>query len=212
MKITVFGGSGRTGLLLIKQLLANGHSVVAYTRRPEKIAFSHPELRLVTGRLAEPETIDATVAGSDAVFSLLGPTSKTRGPVIAEATKCIIRSMHQHGVKRFLVTATPVFRAPEDHFRLNFYLGSLLIKYFQPDAFQNLIGVGKLVTGSGLDWTLVRIPWLTDAPEQKNVKAGFVGDAGVKLRPVSRHDLVTFLIAQLDSAQFAGKAPVLSSV
>lgn len=34
MRITVFGGTGPTGLLLIDQALTEGHEVVAYARTP----------------------------------------------------------------------------------------------------------------------------------------------------------------------------------
>ena len=35
-KLAIFGATGRTGLLLVQQALAKGHSVAAVVRNPEK--------------------------------------------------------------------------------------------------------------------------------------------------------------------------------
>ena len=42
MKVAVFGGSGRTGRVLIVQLLACGHEVVAVARRPGDFGLCYP--------------------------------------------------------------------------------------------------------------------------------------------------------------------------
>ena len=36
-KLAVFGATGRTGLVLVQQALAKGHSVTAVVRNPEKL-------------------------------------------------------------------------------------------------------------------------------------------------------------------------------
>ncbi|CAG0983576.1 hypothetical protein ANAEL_01884 [Anaerolineales bacterium] len=58
MNITVFGGSGGTGLLVIQKALNKGYCVTAFARTPSKILIHHEHLRIVKGELAEIEKID----------------------------------------------------------------------------------------------------------------------------------------------------------
>jgi len=44
MNIVIFGSSGGTGRLLVEQALAQGHSVTAFDRHPEKLAIQHSNL------------------------------------------------------------------------------------------------------------------------------------------------------------------------
>ncbi|WP_269085789.1 NAD(P)H-binding protein, partial [Mycolicibacter kumamotonensis] len=37
LRISIFGGTGPTGLLVVEQALANGHDVVAFARTPSKL-------------------------------------------------------------------------------------------------------------------------------------------------------------------------------
>ena len=53
MNITIFGGTGKTGLLVIQKMLDKGHSVTAYARTPSKIFFQHHRLKIVKGELTE---------------------------------------------------------------------------------------------------------------------------------------------------------------
>ena len=65
------------------------------------------------------------------------------------------------------------------------------------------------VQTSGLDWTIVRGPRLTnDAPTGK-IRAGGVGkDIGTRL---ARGDFAAFLLAQLDNPQWRRKMPAISN-
>ena len=57
MNITVFGGTGETGLLLVQKALSTGHRVTAFARNPAKFSFQHDNLSIVQGNLDEPENI-----------------------------------------------------------------------------------------------------------------------------------------------------------
>jgi uncharacterized protein YbjT (DUF2867 family) len=49
MKVAVFGGTGPTGQLVLREALAAGHEVVAFARSPAKIGFADARLRVVAG-------------------------------------------------------------------------------------------------------------------------------------------------------------------
>lgn len=54
MKLAVFGASGRTGRLIVRQALDAGHDVTAAVRDPARLTISDPSLDVVTADLTDP--------------------------------------------------------------------------------------------------------------------------------------------------------------
>jgi NAD(P)-dependent dehydrogenase (short-subunit alcohol dehydrogenase family) len=91
MNVTVFGATGQIGRLVVRELLADGHTVTAYVRNPGKLGLSDARLVTVTGELPDEERILQAVRGSDAVISALGPLLR-RGSTGTPVTDGIRRS------------------------------------------------------------------------------------------------------------------------
>jgi hypothetical protein len=69
--------------------------------------------------------------------------------------------------------------------------------------------MAKRVRESGLAWTLVRAPMLTDEPGGSEIKVGYVGEkTGPRL---SREDLATFMLDQVEDDTYLHDAPVISN-
>jgi putative NADH-flavin reductase len=72
------------------------------------------------------------------------------------------------------------------------------------DAEQHL----QLLRDSGLDWTVVRGPMLTEALGRGTYRVGWVGvNAGMR---ISRDDLADFILTQIEDRQFIGRLPFVS--
>jgi uncharacterized protein YbjT (DUF2867 family) len=87
MKLTIFGGTGGTGRLLIQQALAAGNQVVAFVRNPSKLGITHEHLTVVQGELADPALIERAVSGADAIISVLGPRGDSRSRPITQGMR-----------------------------------------------------------------------------------------------------------------------------
>lgn len=211
MNITVFGGTGETGLLLIQKALAAGHRVTAFARNPTKVSFQHNNLSIVQGNLDEPQNIDKAVSGADAVISILGPTGKTQGLLISNGLKNIIATMEKNGVQRLIATTTPSYPGPKDRFQFGFAFGVWMVKTLLKDTYQDIVATGTAVANSKLDWTLVRLPMLSNQPASGNLNIGYTGDGKVKLFSLSRADLADFLLKQLEAKTYLRQAPVISN-
>src|SRR5579864_2671660 len=94
MKILIFGATGGTGRQLVEQALAQGHTVTAFARDPNKVALKHPNLRVAQGNMLQPASIEAAVARQDAVLSALG----VRPPVLAWVAITIACQLVHHVV------------------------------------------------------------------------------------------------------------------
>ncbi|MEV1047543.1 NAD(P)H-binding protein [Streptomyces sp. NPDC049916] len=208
MRITVFGATGPTGLLLIDQALAQGHEVVAYARTPAKLP-SRSGLIIVEGQLADAAAIARAIEGSVAVLSLLGPSGKKEdAPPVVTGTRNIVAAMSEHGVKRLVAMGTPSAADPFDRKDLRVGLMVTAIRKFKPAAFQTIVSVDRVVRKSGLRWTIVRFPVLTNGPRTAGVNARRVGDKG-NLR-LSRANAAAYFLDQLTDETQIGRAPFVT--
>jgi putative NADH-flavin reductase len=208
LRISIFGGTGATGLLLVDQALSRGHAVVAFARTPSKLP-RHDRLSVVEGQLDDFEKVAAAVAGSDVVLSLLGPGTKSADvPPIVAGTRNIATAMRQHGVRRLVASGTPSMRDPVDENDWKVSLLVKLIKTFQPAAYKAIVEIGRTVRKSDLDWTLVRFPLLSNGPGIGEVNARNVGQRG-GLR-LSRANAAAFMLQQAADTTYLRKAPLIS--
>lgn len=208
MRISVFGGTGPTGLLLVEQALAAGHQVVAFARTPDKLP-EHERLTVIGGQLADADAIGAAIEGSDAVLSVLGPGRNSGDvPPLVVGNRNIVTAMRAHGVSRLVALATPSARDDADTHDWKVALMVALVKHVQPVAYGAIVDVGEIVRTSGLDWTLVRVPLLTNRPGTEAINARRVGQKG-GLR-LSRANAAAFLLHQATDTAYMHQAPFIS--
>ena len=211
MRITVFGATGPAGKLLTERAIQAGHMVTAFARSPAKLGSLADQVSVVVGELADAAAIDRAVQGADAVISLLGPSGKSSGLPISEGMRHIVDAMERHGVRRLIATATPSAADPNDRFKVSFWLAVRMIKALAGTAYADIVATAGVARSSTLDWTLLRLPMLTDAPSEHPAVAGYVGDPQIKLFWLSRSALADFILAQLQSRAWGRKAPVITN-
>ena len=158
MRLAIFGATGPTGRLLVDKALAAGHDLAVYARDPGKVTATSPRLRVVQGSLTDTAAIARVVQGRDAVISLLGPKGKSPGLPISAGTANIVAAMKRHGVRRIVATATPSAADPNDRFSLPFALAVSAVRLMLRSAYDDIVATAGVIRGSGLDWTLARLP------------------------------------------------------
>jgi uncharacterized protein YbjT (DUF2867 family) len=209
MRLTIFGGTGKTGQLLVRQALSEGHDVVAYVRNPAKLTVSDPRLTVVTGSLDDSAAVGEAVRGAGAVLSVLGPVrTGVAGTPVTEGIRVIVAAMKQHDVRRLVASATFSVTDALDAQPWSVRMLVGVIKRIAPGAYRDILGIGSAVRESGLDWTLVRVGLLNDRPGSGDVLSGYLGK-GVKLA-LSRASFATFMLRQASSPDWIGKAPAIS--
>jgi hypothetical protein len=74
-------------------------------------------------------------------------------------------------------------------------------------AYDEIVGIGEAACASDREWTLVRVPWLTNGAKTGRVRTGYLGQGlGVRL---ARANLADFLVRQLDDPTWVRKAPMI---
>ncbi len=208
-KIIVFGATGAVGALAVKRLLAEGHRVSAFARRPEKLGLTHPNLRLIPGDALNPDSVAAAVEGQDAVIITLGAGMSRRSKIRSAGTETIIRAMQRHGVRRLICQST--LGAHESWANLDFYWKRIMFGLLLKPVHQDHELQERLVRVSGLDWTIVRPSAFADGPATGAFKENFPpADRSLTLK-IPREDIAAFLSRQLSDLRYLHRAVGISS-
>lgn len=210
VKVAVFGGSGRVGHIVIAKALDRGWDVVAYVRSPSRLRLTHERLRVAVGELDDHVAIACAVRDADAVISALGPGFTTWTLAIASGLDSMIDAMRAHGVRRLIVLATPSYRDSRDGRDPVFATVVLAVHLLLPVAWRTVVAMCRSTAGSGLDWTIVRVPLLSNAETTALPVTGSVGDPDIRFTRVSRATVAEFLVAQIEDSSYLCSAPVIS--
>jgi putative NADH-flavin reductase len=209
MKVTIFAATGGIGRHVLEQAVAAGHDVTAVVRNPKKL--SGGAVRVVTADLAaaDPAALESAVQGADAVLSGLGPRSKSEAGIASQGTRAIVAAMQATGVRRIVVVSaapistvpspgrpTPPRHDPGDGFLMRHLLAPLT-KAALRQPYADLALMEDVLRDSGLDWTVVRPPRLTEGPLTGAYRTAY----GQNLRRgilVSRADVAQLMLGVLE--------------
>jgi putative NADH-flavin reductase len=208
-RICIFGASGATGLALTQQALERSLAVTAFVRSEAAKEKLPPGVTAVVGNLLDRADVERAITGCAAVVCVFGPHLSSSEVFCAEATQNIITAMKAQGVRR-LVCLTGAMIGDYPH--LSWFMRSMRNSYQkkQPALAQDRAGQEKRVASSGLDWTIVKPPRLTDGPRRGRVQSGENLKVGA-MSSISRADLSQFILNEMDARQYVGKRVVVQS-
>ncbi len=208
MKIAIFGGTGKTGQHLVQQALEAGYEVVALARNPARLTPQHEKLTVIQGDALDSACVEETIRGVDAVMSLLGPNKNNPDFAISKATGHILEGMKRGNVRRIIIAAGAGVGDPQDKPKLIDHFFGFLLKVVSKRAVADMKQVASTIRASDRDWTIVRVPMLTDQPPHDTLTVGYLGDINARL---ARADMATFMLKQLKDDSFLSKAPAISN-
>ncbi len=200
MRIAVFGASGRTGRRLVERALAAGHNVTAFVRNRSKLETTHERLRIAEGDITDPERVSEAVKGQDAVLVALGPGCDAPPETLTHGIHHIINAMQEHGVRRVIAISGAGIHVPGDRKRLFDKIASSIVRLVNRRDVLEKEEQYRLFQQSGLDWTLVRPPVLSEGPPTGSYKTDAQRLEG---KPkVSRGDLADFMLQELENGRY----------
>ena len=175
MKLTIVAATGAIGRLLLERAVDAGHEVTAVVRSPDKLTRPVPAVAadLLT---ADPADLEPALVGADAVLSGLGPQSTSDAGIASRGTRALVEAMQHTGVRRIVVVsaapvgivATPARPNPPRYDPgdgpFMRYVASPLIGRLLHKVYVDLGEMEDTLRASGLDWTAVRPPRLTNRP------------------------------------------------
>ena len=206
MKVLIIGATGATGKILMREALAQGHEVTALARNPSAVASEDHRLRVVEGNALDASSLEAAVAGQEAVLSALGTRSARPTTLFSESTHNLIGAMDKHGVRR-LVCITGV-GVGDSKGHVGFLYDRIIRPFVVKNIYEDKERQEEEIKQSDLDWVIVRPAQLTDEPAKGEYGVYLKGSYTVKT--ISRADVADFMLAQLTDDTYVHKTPVIS--
>jgi putative NADH-flavin reductase len=198
MRLLILGATGGIGLEAVRQAAERGHAVTALVRSPESLHAFSGRIEIITGNLLNPSELEAAIRGHDAVLSAFGPRStveRNRRQFALALTSAMLGAR----VRRLLVVSV-AFLFKDAVIPPAYLAGRLFFPHVVADAAE----MERVVRESGLDWTIVRPPRLTDQPSsgKYRLREGHLPRFGFS---VSREDVADFMIRAVENHSSIGK-------
>jgi putative NADH-flavin reductase len=202
MKLLVLGATGGTGLEIVRQAIEHGHSVTAFVRSPERLKPFQDRVTVRQGDLLSSAELERAIIGHEAVLSGFGPrvpVSKADRNLLQRFAVALTAAMPHTEVRRVIVESVG-FLFKDSIVPPAYLLGRL----FFPDTVRDASAMEQVFAASGLAWTIVRPPQLTDKPYtgKYRVREGRLPNFGFK---ISRADVADFMLKAVENRSSIGK-------
>jgi putative NADH-flavin reductase len=197
MKIAIFGGTGGTGLQLIKQALQVGHHVKALLRTPSKLKIQDDNLEIIKGDVLNKEEVDNTVENTELILSALGVTGLGSTTLYSDSIANIISAAESKNITRIMcVTAAGVG------------VKSNRWKIFK-NIYADMERMENALMNSTLNYTIMKPPGLTNSELTKTYRTEF-GDFMQNSSQLSRADLAHCMLTHINDENYFKKKVALS--
>ena len=165
-KVFVAGGSGRVATELIKDLVADGHQVIAGARHPEKIVEMDGVTPVTLDLRGDVAKIASLMAGADAVYFVAGSRGKDLLQTDAMGAVKTMQAAERAGIKRYIMLSSMYALQPEkwaDYPALAAITDYNIAKFFADNY---------LFHNTDLDYTIVQPATLTEEAATDKVTFG----------------------------------------
>ena len=196
MKVTVFGATGGTGKHVVDQALAAGHEVTAVARDPEDVPGDRAGLTVVRGDVLDPGSVEAAIAGADAIVSVLGVADRRQPThLYSEGVGNMLRAMKADGPRRIIaLSADGVEPNPAVNIGQRLVI-ALAVARILKHLYGDMLEMERALAGGETDWTVVRPPRLSDKEHTGTYQVS-TGEPGPS-SGISRADLADYIVTRL---------------
>ncbi|WP_199444529.1 NAD(P)H-binding protein [Umezawaea beigongshangensis] len=181
--------------------LQRGHHVVALVRRAGTFEPSESLSEVTWPEVTDVSALTRALPGTSVVISALGGADKGPTTVCAEGIRSAITAMKEAGVARLI--ALSAHGVLETHDKS---LYSRAVWANVAERMRDKEAMEPLITASGLNWTIVRLPKLSDHDAIGKYRVGT--DLPIRLwSSIGRADLAAFLVDEAETPRYAHAYP-----
>jgi len=208
MKLMVLGATGGIGQEIVRQAAERGHEVTAFVRAPERLKSIGARFGVIQGDPLSSAQLERAIEDQDAILSGFGPRvpiAKSDATLLHRFGVALSDAMRKVGIRRAVIVST-AFLFKDSIIPPTNLVGRLFFPNMVADASE----MESFFQNSGLDWTLVRPPRLTDRPRRGRfrVREGHLPGFGFM---ISRADVAAFMIKTAENHSFIQKIVGISN-
>ncbi|MBT2623640.1 SDR family oxidoreductase [Chryseobacterium sp. ISL-6] len=216
MKILILGATGRTGRLIVEEVLKQGYDLNVLVRDKNKLPFHSKSVKVYQGTPTHREDLAAAMQGCDLIISALSiarasdaPWSKLITPknFITESMKNVISEAGQQNLKRLITISA--WGVGETQKEIPFWLRWLINYTNMRPIYAEHESQEKLLKSSNLSWTAVRPVALNDSKKIKTLKVSFNNLPKPSLS-ICRQTVAKFIVDSVKSNKYEMKSPTIS--
>jgi putative NADH-flavin reductase len=205
MKILIFGASGATGQHLVSQALRSDHFVTAFVRNASKLRSEDVNLKIFDGDVTDYQYVEDAVRNQEVVLSALGASNPfKRDFKLILGIQNIVTAMVNQKVRRFIYQS--FLGVQENRRELGLVFNSVM-----PVILKSVISDHEakenIITGSGLDWIIVRCPLLTNGSLTGKYRIGEHIKSSSMIPTISRADVSRFMLKGVTDNTYVHKKP-----
>lgn len=206
-RVCIFGADGRTGVELVKKTIDSGYNVVAFVYDKENCNQFDESVKIIQGNILDYENVEQVVLDVDVVISVIGHIKNSDPLMQTKGIGNVINAMKKHGVKRLISLTGTGARISGDRPSLIDQFLNFIINIIDPERITDGKEHVKVIQGSGLDWTILRVLKLTTKKTSSNYRLTEYGPAELF---TSRIKVAKIIIDLIDSKEFIHKMPIPS--
>jgi uncharacterized protein YbjT (DUF2867 family) len=203
-RIVVVGAHGRTGLLIVRQLIAKGDAVLATIRNPRHMADmvkAGAETVILDLEQSTGPEFAARFRGADALVFAAGSATGESSAIDSKGVRKTLHAAEKAGVGRYVAISS-----------IGASTGMTLSGDWATDEMKDYYrhkrAAGKAIMASTLDWTILEPGELTDGRGTGKVT---LSETAIPSKSVPRADVAAVVVAVLDSPGANRKALQLTS-
>lgn len=171
MKIAVIGATGATGRRVVKHALAQGHTVTAIARQPERLSPDE-RLTLVRGDVLSPGGLTGAFDDIDAVISCIGPAKNiSPGTLMSAGVASILAECKRANVQRFVMQSGIGLSDGRELSWPNRLVVRASGRVFSA-AVTDKAAAERMTQQTDMEWVIVRPVILADKPAKGHYTAG----------------------------------------
>ena len=196
MKIAVIGASAGIGLETVKLALERNHEVTTLSRTTIQL-LKNPSLKCITGDALNKEDLNKAIAGAAAIIVTLGTRKNmNQTALFSEFAKLLVevqkesKSMATH----LIVTG---FGSGDSANYVGWFV-KLFLKYFLKDVYTDKAKMEEFISGSRLNWIIVRPGRLLDEPRTDEYRIETRLYKGINIGAINRSDVADYLVKQAE--------------
>lgn len=150
MNITVFGGTGDVGQVIVNKLMANNHYIKVLTRQSKE---SINNVKYITGNVLDQNAVEQAIDSEDLVIISLGFNNSAKD-TMSKGTQHIIKAMQAKNCKRLICLSAQGAGDSWDYmpheFKTMVINDPVLKASFEDHGVQEAI-----IKATTMDWTIV---------------------------------------------------------
>lgn len=211
MDILVIGATGRTGRLVLKLALEEGHRVTAFVRSAQKLYRPITGVRIVQGDAADHTEIQNVINNHkfDAVVIAVGADTFKCSNIRAVTTKNVIDALENRSPSTRLWVISSA-GSNESMDQLGFF-SRTFIKNILKGHISDHSNQEKFVIGSNLPYTIVRPTGLRETGTVVEPDYMVISEGLIPTNSIRRGDLAHFIVKNITNDAYIGKAVVVTS-